>query len=72
MPLFCNWLPNSLPSLRYTEPHTDSHSVHEEEKTKRIVALAYAAKLVHTRRALFGTLINFHSETVSGQACNPP
>ena len=32
----------------------------------------YAAKLVHTRRALSSTIINSHQETVSGQACNPP
>jgi hypothetical protein len=32
----------------------------------------FAAKLVHTRRALFSTVINSHQEPVSGQACNPP
>jgi len=32
----------------------------------------YAAKLVHTRRALFSTIINSHQETVSGQVCSPP
>ena len=32
----------------------------------------YAAKLVHTRRALSSTIINSHQETVSGQACKPP
>ena len=31
----------------------------------------FAAKLVHTRRALSSTVINFHQEPVSGQACNP-
>ena len=32
----------------------------------------FAAKLVHTRRALSSTVINSHQEPVSGQACNPP
>ena len=32
----------------------------------------YAAKLVHTRRALSSTNISFDQETVSGQACNLP
>ena len=32
----------------------------------------FAAKLVHTRRALSSNVINFHQEPVSGQACNPP
>ena len=31
----------------------------------------FAAKLVHTRRALSSTVINSHQEPVSGQACNP-
>jgi hypothetical protein len=32
----------------------------------------FAAKLVHTRRALSRIVINSHQEPVSGQACNPP
>jgi len=32
----------------------------------------FAAKLVHTRRALFSTVINSHQEPFSGQACKPP
>ena len=31
----------------------------------------FAAKLVHTRRALSSTIINSHQEPVSDQACNP-
>jgi hypothetical protein len=31
----------------------------------------FAAKLVHTRRALSSTIANSHQEPVSGQACNP-
>jgi len=31
----------------------------------------FAAKLVHTRRALSSTVINSHQQPVSGQACNP-
>jgi hypothetical protein len=30
----------------------------------------FAAKFVHTRRALSSTVINSHQESVSGQACN--
>jgi len=32
----------------------------------------YAAKPVHTRRELSSTIINYHQEPASGQACNPP
>ena len=32
----------------------------------------FAAKLVHTRRALCSTVINSHQESVSGHACSPP
>jgi hypothetical protein len=32
----------------------------------------FAAKLVHTRRALSSTVIICHQEPVLGQACNPP
>jgi hypothetical protein len=32
----------------------------------------FAARLVHTIRALSSTVINSHQEPVSGQACNPP
>jgi hypothetical protein len=35
-------------------------------------SVSYAAKLVHTRRILSSTIINFYLEPVSGQACNPP
>ena len=31
-----------------------------------------AAKLVHTTRALFSTIISSHQETISGQASSPP
>ena len=32
----------------------------------------FAAKLVHTGRALFSAITNSHQEPVSGQACDPP
>jgi hypothetical protein len=32
----------------------------------------FAAKLVHTRRAISSNVINSNQEPVSGQACNPP
>jgi hypothetical protein len=35
-------------------------------------SLLFAAKFVHTRRALSSTTINSHQETVSGRAYNPP
>ena len=41
-----------------SEPHV--HSVN------------YAAKLAHTRRALFSSTINPHQGLILGQACNPP
>jgi hypothetical protein len=37
----------------------------------QVHSVNYAAKPVHTRRALFNTIINSHQETISGQACNP-
>ena len=36
-----------------------------------VQSVNFAAKLVHTRRALSSTVINSHQEPVSGQACNP-
>jgi hypothetical protein len=36
-----------------------------------VYSVNFAAKLVHTRRALSSTIINSHQEPVSGQACNP-
>ena len=38
----------------------------------QVHSVNYAAKPVHTRRALFNTIINSHQETVSGPACNSP
>jgi hypothetical protein len=32
----------------------------------------FAAKIVHTRRAFYSTVINSHQEPVSGQTYNPP
>jgi hypothetical protein len=36
-----------------------------------VQSVNFAAKLIHTRRALSSTIINAHQEPVSGQACNP-
>ena len=36
-----------------------------------VQSVNFAAKLVHTRRALSSTVIDSHQEPVSGQACNP-
>ena len=44
-----------------------------EAKSKlHVHSVYFAAKLVHTRRALSSTVINSPQEPVSGQACNPP
>ena len=37
-----------------------------------VQSVNFAAKLVHTRRALSSTVMNSHQDPVSGQACNPP
>ena len=47
----------------------------EPLKFKKLASVNYAAKLVHTRRALLSigiTIISSHQEPVSGQAYNPP
>jgi hypothetical protein len=49
----------------------DSYRVKKLASKLHVHSVNYAAKLAHTRRALFSTIINSHQETVSGQACNP-
>jgi len=55
----------------FKELGLDSQRVKELVSKLRVHSVNYAAKLVHTRRALDNTIINCHQETVSGQACKP-
>jgi len=51
----------------------DSQRVKKLASKLHVHSVDYAAKLVHTRRALSSaTITNSHQEPVSGQACNPP
>ena len=56
----------------FKELGLDSQRVKKLASKLHVHSVNYAAKLVHTRRALSGTIINPHQEPVSGQACNPP
>jgi len=49
----------------------DSQRVKKLASKLHVHSVSFAAKLVHTRRALSSTVINSHQEPVSGQACNP-
>ena len=49
----------------------DSQRVKKLDSKLHVHFVNFAAKLVHTRRALSSTIINSHQEPVSGQACNP-
>ena len=50
----------------------DSQKVKKVASKLHVHSVNFAAKLVHTRRALSSTVINSPQESVSGQACNPP
>ena len=56
----------------FQELGLDSQIVKKLASKLHVHSVNYAAKLVHTRRALSSTIINSHQETISGQACNPP
>jgi len=56
----------------FQELGLDSHRAKKPASELHVHSVNYAAKLVHTRRALSSTVINSHQEPVSGQACNPP
>jgi len=56
----------------FKELGLDSQRVRKLAFKLHVYSVKYAAKLIHTRRALSSTVINFHQETVSGQACNSP
>jgi len=49
----------------------DSPRVKKLALKLHVHSVNFAAKVVHTRRALSSTVINSHQEPVSGLACNP-
>jgi len=55
----------------FKELSLDSQRVKKLASKLHVHSVNFAAKLVHTRRALSSTIINSHQEPVSGQACNP-
>jgi len=55
----------------FKELGLDSQRVKKLASKLHVHSVNFAAKLVHTRRALSSTIINSHQEPVSGQACNP-
>jgi hypothetical protein len=55
----------------FKELGLDSQRVKKLASKLHVHSVNFAAKLVHTRRALSSTVINSHLEPVSGQACNP-
>jgi len=55
----------------FKELGLDSQRVKKLASKLHVHSVNFAAKLVHTRRALSSTVINSHQEPVSGQACNP-
>ena len=55
----------------FKELGLDSKRVKELTSKLHVHSVNFAAKLVHTRRALPITVINSHQKPVSGQACTP-
>jgi chaperone required for assembly of F1-ATPase len=49
----------------------DSQRVKKLASKLHVHSVNFAAKLIHTRRALSSTVINSHQEPISGQVCNP-
>jgi len=56
----------------FKELGLDSQRVKKLASKLRVHSVNFAAKLVHTRRALSSIVINSHQEPVPGQVCNPP
>ena len=56
----------------FKELGLDSQRVKKLASKLHVHSVNFAAKLVHTRRALSGTVIDSHQEPVSGQTCKPP
>ena len=65
------WHDLTLVDKPFKELGLDSRRVKKLASKLHVHSVNFAAKLVHTRRALSSTVINSHQEQVSGQACNP-
>jgi len=55
----------------FKELGLDSQRIKKLAYKLHVHSVNFAAKLVHTRRALSSTVINSHQEPVSGQALQP-
>jgi hypothetical protein len=55
----------------FKELGLNSQRVEKLASKLHVLSVNFAAKLVHTRRALSISVINSNQEPVSGQACNP-
>ena len=69
--------PGSITMFFHTLKHLkelglDSQRVKKLASKLHVHSVNFAAKLLHTRRALSSTIINSHQEPVSNQTCNPP
>jgi len=66
------WVAPSTTLLKpFKELGLDSQRVKKLASKLHVHSVNFAAKLVHTRRALSSSITNYHQEPVSGQACNP-
>jgi len=72
-PIILSSTPANTHTLKpFKELGLDSQRVKKLASSKlHVHCVTFAAKLVHTRRALSSSVINSHQEPVSGQACNP-
>ena len=61
----------SLSLSAVSQIRLDSQRVKKLASKLYVHSVNFAAKLVHTIRALSSTVINSHQEPVSGQTCNP-
>jgi hypothetical protein len=62
---------NTHTLMSFKELGLDSQRDKKLASKLHVHSVNFAAKLVHTRRALSSIVINPHQELVSGQACNP-
>jgi len=64
--------PSTTPTMKpFKELGLDSQRIKKLAYKLHVHSVNFAAKLVHTRRALSSTVINSHQEPVSGQALQP-
>jgi len=72
-PFGCGWhhLQHSHTLKPIKELGLDSQRVKKLASKLHVHSVNFAAKLVHTRRALSNTVFDSHQEPVSGQACKP-